>query len=208
MDSQKSSSYSTTKSRRGKFKISIITVCITCVILLGYFNLNYLVIGYYYVVKFDHFNEGDKVYIAETYFKNQNIDALGTMELIRPLKKEDLDTLGYTFGEKLKISPQLNDTLKPYLKYLGPSFDIYKMRQFKSGLIGTFKGYKIRYVKDISGKYYVRAVYALINPDKRIFNKDYLAVYPPPANYILADSDIYVMPLDISKNELSNFKKK
>ena len=193
------------KINAGKYKKWIIAFSILCIIALGYFKLNYLVMGYYYVFKFDHFEAGDKVYIAQTYFNDKSVNALGTMELIRPLTKADLDTMGYTFKEKLTITPQINDSLKPYLSHLGPSFDIDKMKQYKSGFIGTFKGYKITYVKDISNKHYVRALYAIIEPNKKVFDKDYSFTYAPPKNYTLADSNIYVVPFYISRNELANY---
>jgi hypothetical protein len=124
--------------------------------------------------------------------------------MIRPLTKEDLRTMHFpSYRPGIVSSP--NDTLKPYLRFSGAFFEVNKMRQNKSGFIGTFKGYKLVTIKDFSTKKFIKGLYAVVVPNNKVFSKADSSSFAPAPNYILADSTFYVFPFDISKHELIKF---
>lgn len=191
-------------TKRPQKKYWIIAICICAIAITGYLSKHYLYMAYYYTSKYDHYNTDDKVYVAQSYFDDKKVGVLMGMQVIRPLTKEEIDTMSTNSYKHFNVKPVADRTSIPYACITGINFDIAKMKQQKSGCIGTFIKYSIVYVKDVSNKYNVSVILCAIKPNEKIFNNKIANVYIPD-NFTLKDSVVYVDPFQISNKELSNF---
>ena len=174
-------------------KIKAIIIGFSAMLLLaivGYFNQNLVYTGYYYLFKTDSFSAGDKMY--SPYRKKIQL-----WRLIRPINKDDIDTMQISDTEKLRWQLGLDDSLKPYIINVGDYVSV----SDKSSYIGTYIDHEFaRAIAYDTKKMGFVNVFSL-KPDKGKLHKNEYVLEDErvPKDYTWANNLYYVPAVLISK---------
>lgn len=201
-----------TNSKKGGFKkyiIAIIGLCLTGAVIIGYLNYNYLYMVHAYFFKLNNFNAGDQLYVSQQYYDDKDVSVLGALRLIRPLTIADIEKMNISAEKKSHLRSITDKSLKTYACLMIGYFSLDSVSKSRSGLIGTYIDKKIVDVQytDKSRKVLLPDVVYVIKPNENVFNRErfyYGGVIPE--NYTLADSNIYVTPMQVSNKELVRFR--
>lgn len=182
---------------------------VVIILLFGSIFLNrtskgWFYLAYYYVVKFDHFNYGDKVYINKDYFSTyKKATGIGFYRLIRPLKDEEIDTILFMSDLKKNSLKHLNKSLKNYAIECKVFIDKDSLGKYKTTNVGTYIDHKILNIKgfDENRKEFTGLVHFYsVKPNKKIL---YIDPFPQfdnnefPRNYTWANDTLYLMPFNL-----------
>ncbi|MDN3582767.1 hypothetical protein [Mucilaginibacter flavus] len=170
------------------------------------FNWGLVNLGLYYIFTADHFKEGDKMYITESFYAS-GADQADALRLIRPSKQTDIDTMNVNEFMRETLKKEVDTTLKPFAKYFSFGFDRHDMVKQNSAFIGTFVKASLVNAKSPDGKIFLTMMY-IIKPNKKVFHTEDAEYKRPirlPQPYTLANDNIYVYPTSVSAKELKTF---
>ncbi|OKS84844.1 hypothetical protein [Mucilaginibacter polytrichastri] len=195
----------TKKSYKGWLIFIGVIILLCGSIFLNKTTKNWFYLTYYYVVKFDHFNYGDKVYIEKNYFSTyKDATAIGFYRLIRPLKDKEIDTILFMSDSKKDSLKHLNKSLENYAINCKVFIDKDSLGKYKTTCVGTYIDHKLLNIKgfDENRKEIIgRVHFYSVKPDKKVL---YIDPSPHfyndefPRNYTWASDTLYLIPFDLS----------
>lgn len=187
------------KSRK-KWLIGALSVTVALIVLL-FINLNWVVVGYEYVFKFDHFSEGQKIYLPKRnpFNHNRPIQTVVLMKLIKPLNEREIDTMLISDRQKTILKAKIDPSAKPYLINAG---DVVRCFD-KSSLVGTYAGHDVeRVMSNVNTLVFVNTY--IIKPDTKALEvQNY---HDLPEGYTWANNNYYIAPVLVSNEDQSNLK--
>ena len=183
-------------ARKKKSKGLIIGVLIIFLIgIVAYFNFEIIYTVYHYTFKVDSFKTGDKMYA------NDHV-AINLCRLIRPLTKDDIDTMQVSDTEKLRLQLNLDDSLKPYMINSGD----YISTAGNSNYIGTYIQHEFAtFAYQVKKRVYDNVF--VIKPNNSMLEHSDYGAEAMPKGYTWANNAYYVWCDLVSNNETFKIKK-
>jgi|GEM_PF-2791575 len=200
----------TEKKKSKKGWLIVIGAILIALLAISFSNIkirNRIYLGYYYIFKFDHFSEGDDIYVSKSLFQNKQANAIPLFRLMRPLQPDELNKIERYSRLDINIDKDaaynVNDSpvAIPCYKY----FTVRKIEAEHSALIGSYidcKTFNV-FIDDKKQKKLKNIFYSII-PNKAVVEDEPIYFLNLPVNYTWVDSTLYVLPSDISnKNPLN-----
>lgn len=165
---------------------------IILLLIVALLNFNWVVVGYEYAFKFDHFSQGQKIYLRKKApFNNHPIQAVVLMKLIKPLNEREIDTMLISERQKAILKAKIDPSAKPYLISTGDAVKDFD----KTGFIGVYVDHNVeRMMSNVNTPVFVN-VY-VIKPDSRALEVE--RYHDLPTGYTWANDNYYIAPLFVS----------